>query len=1098
CELRTRPGYSVSFVDRNGDLDRYELDCGAGGEPVTSAAPITEACRYTQPGDYDVKYAAVDQGGRRTEVTSAIHVLYPLRLAIAYPEGLVTTQDAGGFDLVELPAAGATDRTLTVTTLSDNGVAGYDEGNGVIQSSYYSVTYRAGNTWWSQRLAGGTLPAGGGVDVPLTKPGTYDLWVSAADARGMGASFSRVFKVTAPFDVDLRVNGKSPKELATSGRPWFMAGDSVTFAAVDTLIPEGVGAWDPRFAWSVDGAEASTARSFTTALTAGIHTVRLVALNAVEAVAREVVREVAVTVYENLTVGFTPLYQERVPGEVSLGDRYDLGLALDPGENVQGGYWSVTRLVGGVPVASTQHRVIEGSDYRTRSFVFTQEGTYQITATVWDDRGVLTTRTFGTNLVVKSYPPVIASLAADRTTVRPGDPVTVTAAVTDPDARAGEVLAYHWYVNGTFVRSTTVPSFTHAFAKEGAHRVTLEVFDVLNQTDAETVTVAAQYQPPAIQELRVDRSSGVAPLTASFTAVATDPDGTVAAYAWDVGADGTVEGTEATFQHVFAIGTYIVRLTVTDNDGKTAQANRTIRVLDPNADTVTFEFKELRSNGFGPAYDFSQAGGEYHGEGLSAVASTPVDDVNVRPENLTPPASTMIFAGLGFYGSHSEHWGSPSTLLFQVTAAGTYDVGMRGMGTQLPERTVTFPASYACGYLVYTNWASSFGVYPAGAGQSSQPFYPAASSVTTDGVVKVLALLGNELVPVSPWQNRCVPSYYGFVTGSGANLVLSETTALVAKPLQAPPDGYALQAVTFDVGDGIDLTLSSTDLDRDGSGRYLIPALPAGTYYFRYSRPLGDRYWQVEFRVGAAVVAAAVGEIALDFGAVQDRDDLTVTNTVANDSVTLVWESPAVRVSGTVWTNGGVGAVGVVPALAGADATVAVQYSGGAAAPGFFRKTAVAGFDPVLDFASPGIQTTLERLDLTVDPTAKTLTVDLGSTTGDACFLRVDGTYQAGSDYRNRSWSFATDGSKTSYTLEYAIPESSVTYPDGFSQVFPAIDALTGVTAEAYCTRTALGYEGLLREILTELETYGFDPLSLAREGALSEGLRRSATWPQP
>ncbi|MHB8765614.1 MAG: carboxypeptidase-like regulatory domain-containing protein, partial [Deferrisomatales bacterium] len=46
CELSTRPGYSVSFVDRNGDLDRYELDCGAGGEPVTSAAPITEACRY--------------------------------------------------------------------------------------------------------------------------------------------------------------------------------------------------------------------------------------------------------------------------------------------------------------------------------------------------------------------------------------------------------------------------------------------------------------------------------------------------------------------------------------------------------------------------------------------------------------------------------------------------------------------------------------------------------------------------------------------------------------------------------------------------------------------------------------------------------------------------------------------------------------------------------------------------------------------------------------------------------------------------------------------------------------------------------------------
>ncbi len=118
-----------------------------------------------------------------------------------------------------------------------------------------------------------------------------------------------------------------------------------------------------------------------------------------------------------------------------------------------------------------------------------------------------------------------------------------------------------------------------------------------------------------------------APPTASFTSSCTDlacsvnasgssdPDGSIASYAWTFGDGASATGVSGSHTYA-AAGTYTIGLTVTDNAGETATATRSVTVTAPGqpATLATDTFSRTVTNGFGTA----EVGGPWTTTGTSS------------------------------------------------------------------------------------------------------------------------------------------------------------------------------------------------------------------------------------------------------------------------------------------------------------------------------------------------------------------------------------------------------------------------------------------------------------------------------------------------
>lgn len=183
-----------------------------------------------------------------------------------------------------------------------------------------------------------------------------------------------------------------------------------------------------------------------------------------------------------------------------------------------------------------------------------------------------------------------------------GTALTVTTDARGSTDADGTISGYAWsWGDGG---ASTGATAQHAYAAAGTYAIGLTVTDDDGATHAtsSSVTVTApvpQNQPP---------TAAIAAPTISGRTVAldgrgsTDPDGTIATYAWQFGDGSTGSGPTPT--HTYATdGTRMVTLTVTDDDAATASTTRSVTVTTapPPGVLATDAFGRVLTNAWGTA-----------------------------------------------------------------------------------------------------------------------------------------------------------------------------------------------------------------------------------------------------------------------------------------------------------------------------------------------------------------------------------------------------------------------------------------------------------------------------------------------------------------
>jgi len=161
---------------------------------------------------------------------------------------------------------------------------------------------------------------------------------------------------------------------------------------------------------------------------------------------------------------------------------------------------------------------------------------------------------------------------------------------TDPD---GSIVSYAWQF-GDGATGTGASAY-HRFSSAGSYTVRLTVTDDdgASDTTTRTIAVGAPANQPPTASFTVSPSSPAPGVWVQCDGSgSSDPDGSIVSYAWQFG-DGAT-GTGSTAQHAYgAVGTYTVRLTVTDDRGASDTATRQLSVQtaarpDLTVQAVTF------------------------------------------------------------------------------------------------------------------------------------------------------------------------------------------------------------------------------------------------------------------------------------------------------------------------------------------------------------------------------------------------------------------------------------------------------------------------------------------------------------------------------
>ena len=205
---------------------------------------------------------------------------------------------------------------------------------------------------------------------------------------------------------------------------------------------------------------------------------------------------------------------------------------------------------------------------------YADDGIYTVTLEVVDDDGASASST-STKTILNRAPVALFSESAE--TAPTGEVITFNATLSyDPD---GIIVVYLWeFGDGAYISGERAVVY-RAYADNGTYQVTLVVTDDDGATASTTSTKSILNRPPVVHFTETaDTVFTGNPIT--FDAGSSyDPDGYITSYSWDFG-DGT-NANGLTVSHFYVEnGTYVVTLTVMDDDGATNLASSTKTVLN--------------------------------------------------------------------------------------------------------------------------------------------------------------------------------------------------------------------------------------------------------------------------------------------------------------------------------------------------------------------------------------------------------------------------------------------------------------------------------------------------------------------------------------
>jgi PKD repeat protein len=219
---------------------------------------------------------------------------------------------------------------------------------------------------------------------------------------------------------------------------------------------------------------------------------------------------------------------------------------------------------------------------------FATNGSYNVTLVAADDDGAVTYK--GVGVIVGNSPPV-AIIVMDLGNVLTFENVTFLATGSYDINR--NIATYSW----DFGDGASQEGFcaTHNWTDDGTYTVTLVVTDTAGATGSTTASVIVDNRPPHAEAVDLSVMTNE---SAAFTgSLCFDADGYIAEWRWDCGG-GTVLTTSDASNSWSSPGTYVVILTVKDDDGASASTTFevTVKNRSPRAHIVATPLEVTRTS----------------------------------------------------------------------------------------------------------------------------------------------------------------------------------------------------------------------------------------------------------------------------------------------------------------------------------------------------------------------------------------------------------------------------------------------------------------------------------------------------------------------